>query len=136
MSELKRFGRRLRRFINRPDVFEILAEGDWGAGGCWILAEALVQWLGPPARLVAVASSKLPVEHIAVEYIDLYIDYQGAQTEDEFLSHLEADGIDRPRIVEFAKYLQVKARRSGIPCDVYQVRQLISKLNTHFGSAR
>jgi hypothetical protein len=126
------FGRALRKLINNDAVFKILAEGDWGAGGCWILADAVARWLGPPARLLAVRSPKAPVEHVVVEYADLYIDYHGAQTEKELHASLVADRIVSPRLVPFTEALQKKARATGIPCETWQVRELLSALNRRF----
>jgi hypothetical protein len=51
---LKTLGRALRKFINTDEVISLLAEGDWGAGGCWILAETLKRWFREPARLMAI----------------------------------------------------------------------------------
>lgn len=45
MSELKQFGKALRKLINSPKVFSLLRDGDWGAGGCWQLASALADFV-------------------------------------------------------------------------------------------
>lgn len=134
-ATLSAFGRRLRKVINRPDVFGILAEGDWGAGGCWILAEALARFLGPPARILAVGyPGRVQVDHVVVEYGDVYIDYLGAQTEDELRRNLakERPGMGVPFLVPFTKRLQRVAEATGIPCDPTDVKRLLSVLHEAF----
>lgn len=136
---LKAFGREVRKLINSPDVFEILSDGDWGAGGCWILAEALVRFLGPPARMLAVQYEDMPVSHVVVEYDDVYIDYLGAQTERELYRNIAIDdastgrfGGDPPKLVPFTISLQAQARDLEIPCDPHDVKRLLSVLNIRF----
>ena len=133
-ATLGAFGRRLREVINSEEVFEILSEGDWGAGGCWILAEGLVHFLGPPARLMAL-SSRFIVDHVVVEYGDIYIDYLGAQTLRELIENNTRWMGGRPDVPDLALFtmrLQRAARKSGIPCEPWQVNRLISALNKAF----
>lgn len=131
---VKEFGRELREFINSDDVFSILPEGDWGAGGCWILAEALKRFLGPPAELWAVYSSVLPVEHVVVKDGDAYFDYNGASTKKEILSEFASSypnrtGVGLARLT--AKRAQ-RAHETGIPCEPWYVKDLVTKLNVRF----
>lgn len=146
MSEMiKRFGRELRRFLNKRDTFEILEDGDWGAGGCWVLADALVKWLGPPAKLVAIEERRhfsepgngytfhlVPVSHVAVKYDDIYIDYNGAQDKEGFLESLRSEGYENPKIIPWSKRLERLAWKSGLICDTWKVKRLLSKLNERF----
>lgn len=133
---LKQFGARMRRLINRDDVFELLREGDWGAGGCWTLAEALAQFMGPPADLAVVVSGGIP-QHVLVRYDDLYIDYDGAQTLGELERKLARDPgyHGQFKIVKFGKNLRRQASKAGIPCDVWATRRLLSKLHEEFSNA-
>lgn len=97
----KTFGHALRRYINSNNVFRLLADGDWGAGGCWTLAEALAEYLGPPAQLITVSEQrmtkdsmiKVPVSHIVVRFNDLFIDYNGVQTRTELLENLRRTAV-------------------------------------------
>lgn len=140
MSELKRFGKALRRLINSPEVFALLPEGDWGAGGCWELAAALVEFMGPPAELWAIVTKKHKdmVDHVVVKYDDIYIDYNGAQTIDELYQNISEDptyGRD-PKLVRFTKALQEKTTDLGyVPCDPLIVKALRSALYRAFGDA-
>lgn len=130
---LSAFGKELRRFLERDDVMAILEDGDWGAGGCWILAEALARWLGPPAEIVAVGYPGIPVDHVAVKYADTYIDYRGAQSEREFMGNAATDrpGLI-PKIRPFTKRLRRQAREWSIPCEPWQAGRLLSKLHQAF----
>lgn len=137
------FGRKLRKFLNSyGGPLHLLHEGDWGAGGCWILGQALVEFLGPPAKLIVVSERRardlynivIPVSHIAVQYDDVYIDYNGAQTEKQFIRSLEREGYQDPEIHPMTKKLAREADKSGIPCDSTIVNDLVSMLHKKFGS--
>ncbi len=139
MSEAKEFGKALRKLINSPKVFSLLHEGDWGAGGCWQLAAALVEFIGPSAELWAIVSTgglEDLVEHVVVKYDDLYIDYNGTQTKRELERSISGDLRYRGRVLEivkFTKKLQEKTRGQGyIPCDVAVVKKLKSYLHGAF----
>lgn len=132
--EIRKFGQELREFINSDDVFSILPEGDWGAGGCWILAEALKQFLGPPAELWAVYSSVLPVEHVVVKDGDAYFDYNGASTKKEILAEFASSYPKHTGIglAPLTKYRARRAHETGIPCEPWYVKPLVTKLNLRF----
>lgn len=131
---IRKFGQELREFINSDEVFSILPEGDWGAGGCWILAEALKQFLGPPAELWAVYSSVLPVEHVVVKDGDAYFDYNGASTKEEILGEFRFSYPDRKGtgLAPLTVYRAQRAEETGIPCEPWYVKPLVSKLNARF----
>ena len=134
MSELKQFGKALRKLINSPKVFSLLHEGDWGAGGCWQLAAALVEFMGPPAELVSLVSDGI-VQHILVKYDDMYIDSNGAQTIKELERNVVKDPHYRSevKLVKFTKKLQYKTELQGyIPCDVGIVKALRSEIYKSF----
>lgn len=138
--DLRSFGRELRKLINSGPVFSILEHGDWGAGGCWILAQTLVDYLGAPAELVAISERRFeeeiltPVSHVAVRYGDMYIDYNGAQTEEEFLENLVDEGYEDPEIHDWDAEFEEIARRKGIPCDPRGRKELMKHLARRFGS--
>lgn len=142
-ATLKEFGKELRSYLNSyGGPLRLLHEGDWGAGGCFILAQALAEFLGEPARLVAVSERRprdlydiiVPVSHVAVQYDDIYIDYRGAQTKKQFLNNLEREGYDDPEIHPMTKKLARLAEKEGIPCDFTIVKDLLSMLRQHFGA--
>lgn len=134
---LKEFGRKLRKVINRPDVFEILADGDWGAGGCWILAEALYRLLHPHAELWAITSEDNPVEHVLVKVDDVFIDYLGAQSLRQLSRNMrrDFDPNRKYRLVPFTGKLRDLATEAGdVPCHPQDVKRLTSKLHEAFPS--
>lgn len=137
-TEIRKFGQELRKFINSPDVFSILPEGDWGAGGCWILAESLKQFLGPPAELWAIASEYFDVEHVVVKDGDAYFDYNGASTKKELLAEFSSSlkGSFREgeelKLVRMTPHRALRAEEVGVPCEPWLVKALVTKLNARF----
>jgi hypothetical protein len=136
---LRQFGKELRKLINSPKVFSLLEAGDWGAGGCWTLAEALVEYLGPPARIMVISERcgqegdvYVPVSHFIVQYGDIYIDYNGAQTELELFRNLEKEDYSCPGLNEFGPELGEFAREH-IFCNREAKRELLKHLRKRFG---
>lgn len=141
-ATFREFGKELRKFLNSyGGPLSLLDEGDWGAGGCWILGRALVEFLGPPARLIVVSERRprdmedliVPVSHVAVQYDDVYIDYRGVRTEREFIRNLEREGYQDPEIHRMTKKLAREADQAGIPCNITVVRDLVAMLRRKFG---
>lgn len=132
---LVEFGKELRKLLNSKEVFALLSEGDWGAGGCWTLANALMAYFGPPAELVAVSESRpgVPVSHVVVKYVDLYVDYNGAQTKTQLMRNLGKEGYKDPELKPMTRKLEKEAARHGIPCDLWASRELLKHLNENFG---
>jgi hypothetical protein len=133
--EIKRFGQELREFINTDEVFTLLPEGDWGAGGCWILAKALVKYLGPPAELWTVYSETFPAEHVVVKHGDVFFDYNGASTAEEILQTFASSYPNRFGIglAPLTKYRAQRARQGGIPCETEYVDRMVADLKKRFG---
>jgi hypothetical protein len=141
---LKEFGKELRKLINSGQVFALLKEGDWGAGGCWTLGEALAEYLGPPAEILVVSERRegggggdidVPVSHVVVKYADLYIDYNGAQTEKQLLKSLEKEGYDYPELNDFSEDLKEYAHGQwGMKCDLGVKKELLKHLRRRFGT--
>lgn len=138
ISPLREFGKELRKLINSDKVLELL-EGtaeSWGYGGCWILAAAVAEHLGPPAELMVVQNLKdgIPTDHVVVKYVDLYIDHNGTQTRRELAKNLVEMGSGN-RLVPFTKKLQkIAYEEFGIPWVPEIIDQLTSVLNKRFGS--
>jgi hypothetical protein len=138
-ATLRAFGKELGKLIRSDEVLPLAGEGDWGAGGCWILAQALVDFLGPPAELVAVSERRfedeilVPVSHVVVRYGDLYIDDSGTQTEEELIEGLEDEGYEFPELQEWNQESVADAMRGGTPCDPRARKELLKHLQRHFG---
>lgn len=136
--EIKRFGQELREFINSDPIFAILPEGDWGEGGCWILAKALRKFLGPPAELWAIAEpgERGPrVQHVVVKDGDAFFDYTGAHTGSDLLDgYIELySPAGSVGLMPMTKEMEREAKRSGIPCPATPVAELVTKLTARFG---
>lgn len=140
-APLREFGLELRKLLNSGEVFSLLDEGDWGAGGCWALAAALYEYLGAPAEIYVVSETRpgdledtvIPVSHIVVKYVDLYIDYNGAQTQKELIRNLKKEGYSEPELKRMTRSLAKAAAGHGIPCDVRVVKKLLGHLYQRFG---
>lgn len=132
---LKRFGDELRDFINTDEVLSILPEGDWGAGGCWIMAEAVKQYLGPPAELWAIVASEERVQHVLVKDAGVFFDYLGANTGQEAVDKfLEVEPWTGSIILTpLTNHLALKAAEGGIPCERRHVKRLVTMLKARFG---
>lgn len=96
------FGRELREFLYREDIFEILGnDGTWQAGGCWILAEALRRLLGAKARLKMVSSDASKCEHVVVQVGALFIHASGVMSEGELLTEMRClERLANPRLTD------------------------------------
>lgn len=142
-ATLKQFGKELRKLLNSPEVFAILIDGDWGAGGCWTLAEALAGYLGAPAQINVVSERRdapeggwieVPISHFVVRYDDIYIDYNGAQTEKELIRNLEREGYEYPNLHPFTPELREYAEGAwDLSCDLGAKRELLKHLRRRFG---
>lgn len=132
---IRKFGKDLREFINSDEVFSILPEGDWGAGGCWILARALKRLFGPPAKLWAVVTPGKVVQHVVVKYSGVFFDFLGAQTSQEVLENFvqENPWSGSVGLVPLTHHLTLRASEGGIPCEPKYVDLLAAKLKSRFG---
>jgi hypothetical protein len=122
------FGRWIKRILDTPEAYEVLGPvGTWQAGGCWILAEAIQKVLGPKAKLVAIASTRTPVEHVVVEFDGKYIDADGAFTETRLLSKMRTqEFVPSPRLVTFSNRLKREARENELVCPAISVQKLVT----------
>jgi len=134
------FTRKLRKLINRNDVIALLDQGDfapggdWGAGGCWILAAALKSLLGSKGHLWAVLDARDIPQHVAVKHGNLYLDYRGARTREKFLRDVRDDLMvpSTVRLAPFTRKLQSQAAEAGIPYDPKIARKLVALMRAEF----
>jgi hypothetical protein len=130
----------LHRFLNSARIFTLCKEGDWGAGGCWTLAEALADFLGPEAVVMAVSEQRtvggktldIPVSHLVVRMGDVYIDYLGVQTRTRLFKNLVRDGYQRPVLQDFGPALRQQAERE-FTCDPVAKSELVKRLRQRYG---
>ena len=133
-KDLREFGEAVRELVHRDDVIDLLREGDFGAGGCWALARALKEFLGPPAELWAIVSNENLVEHVVTLYGDVYLDYDGAHTEQDLIERFLDEYPDRAwaRMNRLVPTRAKAAYKAGIPCDPWVVKKLVSLMNRNF----
>ena len=141
-ATLSEFGKELKKLLGSSDAQNLLhGEEEWGRGGCWTLASAVAEFLGPPAELWAVSETHpgdledrvVPVSHVVVRYEDLFIDFSGTQTEKQLIKNLEREGYSEPELKPMTRRLAREAAGYGIPCDVDGANELLRILRRKFG---
>ena len=136
------FADRLHDFLNRDDVLKILYDvtdgyGDWGAGGCFILADALVQFIGVPAKPVGIhCGGKDSVDHVAVDVGGgTLVDYLGARKARTVVGDLNSSTASECEVVPLTAPRIRKAIEADIPRDKGASALLVRKLEEEFGGA-
>jgi len=132
------FGKRFSRFLNRADTYELLPEGTWFAGGCWIAAEALRRWVGKGARLMAIYSEGDIPQHVVVETPSGWLlDAGGAYDNEAFLlsdyAYREDVGGADLYLDRFTAKDQKRARRREMICPLGAARELERRIEDEFG---
>jgi hypothetical protein len=124
--------RRLHRFLWSPPIFARLAPYGcgWNDGGCRILAEALVAWLGPAAAIAFVCTADGEVEHVVALVGPWVLDGDGISPRSSFLDLWgRREGIAAAHLALFdAAVLE----GSPIPADAALSRALAAALATRF----
>lgn len=125
------FGERLAAFLGSKPIVEILPDPNyhtWLEGGCWILAQALHEWLGAPLWAVWDKREEA-VEHVVVRIDGCYLDGRGASTKKELLDSFSALGY-LPKMVRFKP-----EDAPDIDCPLDVVDRLKEALKTQFGGS-
>jgi hypothetical protein len=126
----------LQRVLALPDAREILERGGggtWTRGGCWILAQALCEHLGPPSASVQAIGDRVNFigpEHWLVRVGDVVVDGDGAATVATLLRRWRGrQGIRKPVL------LDVESSPEGISFPWRDVRALTSVLRQQLPGA-
>lgn len=85
------FGRRLRRFLRKPEQKALLPSGaSWRADGSWILADALVNWSGRRLSLACLRDPYGNVGHViaADRRARTFIDADGVAGQVELMTKM------------------------------------------------
>lgn len=144
------FSERLRRLLWYGSAVSQMEgrEGTWLAGLCWIVAQALLQWmtssrtLPPPTLfLVVVGDARCPAGHVAVcvrlkkdsgQERRLYLDANGVSTEHTFLRYWrDEEGLINPFVASYDEQL---LRELGIPWDEHMSTRLAECFFETFGT--
>ena len=85
------FGRRLRRFLRKPEQRALLPKGArWRVEGAWMLADALVHWSGGLLKLTGLRRPDGGIDHVLVfdPGAHLYIDGDGVAAPVELMTKM------------------------------------------------
>ena len=92
------------------------------AGGCWVLAQALKEHLGPRAELWAVAQPWGRPEHVVVRVGNKYIDADGVHSLGTLLNKMRrVERMSRPELIPFKP---ADATSYGIACPTEAVARV------------
>lgn len=132
-DSLKAFGSDLQDYLYAdPGGWNILplAYSTWLQGGCWVLAQALHEWIGAGSELWAIFDVETDLmQHVVLRVKGCYLDGDGASSRDELLQRWEREEFTvKPFLKRF-----VAEEASEIECPVGAVRDLVAALNTMFG---
>jgi hypothetical protein len=125
-------GRAIRRAVKSDEAYAILGKhGTWTAGGCWILAAALKRLLGRRSRLAVVRRGEEPVaQHILVELDGVFLDADGASTEEQLLRRWrDLEGVQSPGVTALTADMARRARADSIPFSAGKARRLAAYLS-------
>lgn len=130
---MKEFGEALHALLYfKREVWAVLPDPGtytWTAGGCWILAQALHQWLGEKSSLQALKNrGDDEVEHVVVKVGSCYLDGDGAWDKLGLLTFYKEEGIKHPYLGEFRQ-----EEASRIDCSYQAVEALMAHLEEEFG---
>jgi hypothetical protein len=129
------FGRRLRRLLQTDEAYEILGPdgGDWTAGGCWVLGEALTAWAGSAAGRYVVIDYGTP-HHMVIRLGGLYVDGDGASTKRSLLKRwAEVEGLEKPQLEKWGKTDEAVWRGEGMSCPTDKVHALLALIRRTLG---
>lgn len=137
------FGRALKRWLySKRGAFDIMPRGyaSWVAGGCWILARSLHEWIGPSSEVRTIRSwadseyftGKMP-QHVVVKVGHCYLDGDGASTEDQLLHRWATqERLEDPEIEPEPPDIG-ELETSGIECPAGPVHDMVDALYRKFG---
>lgn len=135
----KQFTRAARRLLwsdRMLRTLHYLNDAGWNDGGCRILAEANLLWLGPLAERYVLIDRK-QVQHVVVRVGDRYLDGDGASTERTLLRRWRREGLERPFLLADpdAKLANASERTpEGIPSNHALSARLATQLELELGA--
>jgi hypothetical protein len=138
-------GRRLREFARSDEAaaiagtvrFPVTGRSivSYTHGGCFIFAEALGQWAGPAAELLAWTvfdehGAHKEIDHVVTRIGRYYFDAGGAWTEAEARARFEETMTMGGWLAPFGA---ARAQRSGVGCDPTALRRLLPAMREALG---
>lgn len=113
--------------------------GMWDMGHCWLLAQALHEWIGPKSSLKWVDGRDLHKDdmvrpqHVVVKIGDFYIDGNGLFTRDELIEWFKKDDFVH---VSLRPFDPVEAGMCSIHCNQKDKRRLVKDFDAEFGDGQ
>lgn len=139
-SELRDFVAELLWYLYSEDRGGKIDEyGMWDSGHCWLLAQALHEWIGPRSSLKWVVGRDLhkvdrglPVlpQHVVVQVGQFYIDGNGLFTKDELIEWFKGEGFVQ---ISLKSFDPVEAADYSIHCVQKDKRLILRDLELEFG---
>jgi len=138
--EIQDFVVELLWYLYSPDRGGQIDEyGMWDMGGCWLLTQALHEWMGPRSSLKWVIGrdlhkddSTLP-QHVILKVGDFYIDGNGLYTKEELIEFFEEDDFVQVSVKPFDPE---EASELSVHCDLRKKKRLISDFHAEFGDGQ
>lgn len=130
------FGRRLRRFLRKPEQLRLLPDGGWRGQGAWILADALVNWSGGLLKLVCLRAHDGGIEHVvaADPARRLFLDADGVAGQIDLMTKMAV--VMRTPKVTVADFAADDAVAAGIAYKEAIAMELALRLLHRFGPYR
>jgi hypothetical protein len=132
-----RFGRRLRRFLRKPEQRALLAQGaSWRSNGSWILADALVHWSGGHLGISCLRAPDGKVGHVVATEpaARAFIDADGIAGQIDLMTKMAV--IMHAPNVTLDRFEPEDAARAGLPYEENIAIELAVRLLHRFGSYR
>ena len=132
-----RFGRRLRRFLRKPEQRALLAQGaSWRSNGSWILADALVHWSGGHLGISCLRAPDGRVGHVVATEpaARAFIDADGIAGQIDLMTKMAV--IMHAPNVTLDRFEPEEAAQAGLPYEENIAVELAVRLLHRFGSYR
>lgn len=138
--ELQDFVVELLWYLYSPNRGGLINEyGMWDMGECWLLAQALHDWMGPKSSLRWVVGRDLHKDDLAVpQHVvlmvgDFYVDGNGLYTRGELTEFFKRDDFVQ---VSLKPFDPVEAGTLSVHCNRKNLRKLVEDLDAEFGDGR
>jgi hypothetical protein len=131
------FGRRLCRFLRKPEQRALLPDGiGWRGQGAWILADALVHWSGSRLKIASLRAHDGGMEHIVVAEpaMQLFMDADGVAGQIDLMTKMAV--VMRTPNVTIADFVSEDAVKAGVAYDENIAVELAIRLLHKFGPYR
>jgi hypothetical protein len=131
------FGRRLRRFLRKPEQKALLPKGaSWRSDGSWILADALAHWSGRRLKLSCLRAPDGSVNHVVATEPEAraFIDADGVAGQVELMTKMAV--IMHSPNVTLGRFAPEEAVDAGLPYEENIAIELAVRLLRRFGIYR